>query len=122
MFCLTFVGLVFLSFTDMYKVKLIRMLVPENIDTYLIHMVIEILESGDSRSQPSCDPNRKRCLPSSEESSMSIKKSKDIVTDTKISSEMSKRKLPEWFAKGNVSSADTGSSSVAKTKKKGLFS
>lgn len=60
------------------------MLVPENIDTYLIHMVIEILESGDSRSQPSCDPNRKRCLPSSEESSMSIKKSKDIVTDTKV--------------------------------------
>ena len=84
MFCLTFVGLVFLSFTDMYKVKLIRMLVPENIDTYLIHMVTEILESGDIRSQPSCDPNRKRCLPSSEESSMSVKKSKDVVTDTKV--------------------------------------
>ncbi|XP_041529818.1 Werner syndrome ATP-dependent helicase isoform X3 [Microtus oregoni] len=108
--------------SDMYKVKLIRMLVPENIDTYLIHMVIEILESGDSRSQPSCDPNRKRCLPSSEESSVSVKKSKDVVTDTKMSSEMSKRKLPDWFAKGNMSSADTGSSSMAKTKKKGLFS
>lgn len=108
--------------SDMYKVKLIRMLVPENIDTYLIHMVIETLESGDSRSQPSCDPNRKRCLPSSEESSVSVKKSKDVVTDTKMSSEMSKRKLPDWFAKGNMSSADTGSSSTAKTKKKGLFS
>ncbi|KAH0504364.1 Werner syndrome ATP-dependent helicase-like protein [Microtus ochrogaster] len=104
--------------SDMYKVKLIRMLVPENIDTYLIHMVIEILESGDSRSQPSCDSNRKRCLPSSEESSVSVKKSKDVVTDTKMSSEMSKRKLPDWFAKGNMSSADTGSSSMAKTKKK----
>lgn len=68
----------------MYKVKLIRMLVPENIDTYLIHMVIEILESADSGSQPSCDPNRKRCLPSSEESSVSVKKSKDVVTDTKV--------------------------------------
>lgn len=60
------------------------MLVPENIDTYLIHMVIEILESADSGSQPSCDPNRKRCLPSSEESSVSVKKSKDVVTDTKV--------------------------------------
>ncbi|XP_027247088.1 Werner syndrome ATP-dependent helicase isoform X2 [Cricetulus griseus] len=108
--------------SDMYKVKLIRMLVPENIDTYLIHMVIEILENGDSRSQPSCDPNRKRCFPSTEESCVSFKKNKDIVTDTKTSSEMSKRKLPEWFAKGNVPSADTGSSSMAKTKKKGLFS
>ncbi|KAK7812184.1 hypothetical protein U0070_014775 [Myodes glareolus] len=108
--------------SDMYKVKLIRMLVPENIDTYLIHMVIEILETADSGSQPSCDPSRKRCLPSSEESSVSVKKSKDVVTDAKMSSETSKRKLPEWFAKGNVSSADTGSSSMAKTKKKGLFS
>ncbi|CAO2611845.1 Bifunctional 3'-5' exonuclease/ATP-dependent helicase WRN [Lemmus lemmus] len=108
--------------SDMYKVKLIRMLVPENIDTYLIHMVIEILESGDSRSQPSCDPNRKRCFPSSEEGSVSFKKSKDVVTDTKMSSEMSKRKLPEWFAKGNMSSADIGTSSMAKTRKKGLFS
>lgn len=68
----------------MYKVKLIRMLVPENIDTYLIHMVIEILENGDSRSQPSCDPNRKRCFPSTEESCVSFKKNKDIVTDTKV--------------------------------------
>ncbi|KAL6092768.1 hypothetical protein STEG23_014211, partial [Scotinomys teguina] len=30
--------------SDMYKVKLIRMLVPENIDTYLIHMVLGPLE------------------------------------------------------------------------------
>ncbi|XP_076770121.1 bifunctional 3'-5' exonuclease/ATP-dependent helicase WRN isoform X2 [Arvicanthis niloticus] len=109
--------------SDMYKVKLIRMLVPENIDTYLIHMVIEILESGsDSRAQPSCDSNRKRCFPSSEESSGSFKKSKEVITETKASSEMSKRKLPEWFTKGNVPSADAGSSSMTKTKKKGLFS
>ncbi|GAB1293082.1 Werner syndrome ATP-dependent helicase homolog [Apodemus speciosus] len=109
--------------SDMYKVKLIRMLVPENIDTYLIHMVIEILESGsDSRAQPSCDSNRKRCFPSSTESCGSFKKSKEMVTETKASSEMSKRKLPDWFAKGNVTSADPGSSSMAKTKKKGLFS
>ncbi|XP_028624037.1 Werner syndrome ATP-dependent helicase isoform X2 [Grammomys surdaster] len=109
--------------SDMYKVKLIRMLVPENIDTYLIHMVIEILESGsDSRAQPSCDSNRKRCFPSSAESSGSSKKSKEVVTETKASSEMSKRKLPEWFTKGNVPSADAGSSSMTKTKKKGLFS
>lgn len=107
--------------SDMYKVKLIRMLVPENIDTYLIHMVIETLESGDGRSQPSCDPNRKRCLPSSEESGVSFKKSKDVATDSKTSSEVSKRKLPEWFTKGSVPSAEMGSSSVAKTKKKGLF-
>ncbi|XP_015848271.1 bifunctional 3'-5' exonuclease/ATP-dependent helicase WRN isoform X1 [Peromyscus maniculatus bairdii] len=107
--------------SDMYKVKLIRMLVPENIDTYLIHMVIETLESGDGRSQPSCDPNRKRCFPSSEESGVSFKKSKDVATDSKTSSEVSKRKLPEWFTKGSVPSAEMGSSSVAKTKKKGLF-
>ncbi|XP_029387941.1 Werner syndrome ATP-dependent helicase isoform X2 [Mus pahari] len=110
--------------SDMYKVKLIRMLVPENIDTYLIHMVIEILESGsNSRTQPPCDSNRKRCFPSSAESCGSFKKSKEVVTETKASSVVSKRKLPEWFAKGNVPSADAGSSSsMAKTKKKGLFS
>ncbi|XP_031195365.1 Werner syndrome ATP-dependent helicase isoform X2 [Mastomys coucha] len=110
--------------SDMYKVKLIRMLVPENIDTYLIHMVIEILESeSDSRTQPPCDSNRKRCWPSSAESCGSFKKSKKVAAETKAPSEMSKRKLPEWFAKGNVPSADAGSSSsMAKTKKKGLFS
>ncbi|XP_051025364.1 bifunctional 3'-5' exonuclease/ATP-dependent helicase WRN [Acomys russatus] len=109
--------------SDLYKVKLIRMLVPENIDTYLIHMVTEILESGsDSKRQPSCDPNRKRCFFSSEESPGSSKKSKEAVTETKTPSDMSKRKLPQWFAKGSVPSADIGSSSMAKTKKKGLFS
>eukprot|EP00073_Rattus_norvegicus_P053479 XP_017455863.1 PREDICTED: Werner syndrome ATP-dependent helicase isoform X1 [Rattus norvegicus] len=109
--------------SDMYKVKLIRMLVPENIDTYLIHMMIEILESGShGRTQPSCDSNRKRCLPSPAESCGSFKKSKEMVTETKAPSEMSQRKLPEWFVKGNVPLAATGSSSMAKTKKKGLFS
>lgn len=110
--------------SDMYKVKLIRMLVPENLDTYLIHMAIEILQSGsDSRTQPPCDSSRKRRFPSSAESCESCKESKEAVTETKASSSESKRKLPEWFAKGNVPSADTGSSSsMAKTKKKGLFS
>ncbi|XP_060237578.1 bifunctional 3'-5' exonuclease/ATP-dependent helicase WRN [Meriones unguiculatus] len=108
--------------SDMYKVKLIRMLVPENIDTYLIHMVIEILSGSDSRSQPSCDSSRKRCFSSSEENCGSVKESKDTVPDAKTSSEMSKRKLPPWFTKRSVSSADIGSSSMAKTKKKGLFS
>ncbi|XP_052018497.1 bifunctional 3'-5' exonuclease/ATP-dependent helicase WRN isoform X3 [Apodemus sylvaticus] len=110
--------------SDMYKVKLIRMLVPENIDTYLIHMVIEILESDSaSRAQPSCDSSRKRCFPSPAESCGSCKKSKGMVTETKESSEIPiKRKLPDWFAKGNVPSAGPDSSSVAKTKKKGLFS
>ncbi|KFO38193.1 Werner syndrome ATP-dependent helicase [Fukomys damarensis] len=68
--------------SDMSKIKLIRMLVPENIDTYLIHMVIEILESDhDSRllCQPSCDSSKKRCFPNSEESCSSLKRSKEEV-------------------------------------------
>jgi hypothetical protein len=70
----------------MYKVKLIRMLVPENLDTYLIHMAIEILQSGsDSRTQPPCDSSRKRRFPSSAESCESCKESKEAVTETKVS-------------------------------------
>ncbi|XP_010369167.1 Werner syndrome ATP-dependent helicase isoform X2 [Rhinopithecus roxellana] len=64
--------------SDMSKINLIRMLVPENIDTYLIHMAIEILKHGtDSRLQPSCDVNKRRCFPSSEEISSSSKRSKE---------------------------------------------
>lgn len=70
----------FLSFTDMSKINLIRMLVPENIDTYLIHMAIAILKHGtDSRLQPSCDVNKRRYFPSSEEISSSSKRSKEEV-------------------------------------------
>ncbi|XP_023573349.1 Werner syndrome ATP-dependent helicase isoform X2 [Octodon degus] len=73
--------------SDMSKIKLIRMLVPENIDTYLIHMVIEILESDRGHTvlcQPSCDSSKKRCFPNSEESSSSSKRSKEeIGTNTK---------------------------------------
>ncbi|KAM5264340.1 bifunctional 3'-5' exonuclease/ATP-dependent helicase WRN [Ctenodactylus gundi] len=68
--------------SDTSKIKLIRMLVPENIDTYLIHMVIEILESdGDGRviCQPSWDSSKKRCFPSTEESCSSSKRSKEEV-------------------------------------------
>ncbi|XP_033086305.1 Werner syndrome ATP-dependent helicase isoform X2 [Trachypithecus francoisi] len=64
--------------SDMSKINLIRMLVPKNIDTYLIHMAIEILKHGtDSRLQPSCDVNKRRCFPSSEEISSSSKRSKE---------------------------------------------
>ncbi|XP_031525339.1 Werner syndrome ATP-dependent helicase isoform X6 [Papio anubis] len=81
--------------SDMSKINLIRMLVPENIDTYLIHMAIEILKHGtDSRLQPSCDVNKRRCFPSSEEISSSSKRSKE-----ETSSAERKRRLPMWFAK-----------------------
>ncbi|XP_077799546.1 bifunctional 3'-5' exonuclease/ATP-dependent helicase WRN isoform X5 [Macaca mulatta] len=64
--------------SDMSKINLIRMLVPENIDTYLIHMAIAILKHGtDSRLQPSCDVNKRRYFPSSEEISSSSKRSKE---------------------------------------------
>ncbi|KAM6149706.1 bifunctional 3'-5' exonuclease/ATP-dependent helicase WRN [Erethizon dorsatum] len=156
--------------SDMSKIKLIRMLVPENIDTYLIHMVIEILESDRDHTllcQPSCDSSKKRCFPNSDESSSSSKRSKEEVgTNTKadekhldnfslkdegcgtslklaswnqppdypeledlfsdshsqMSSETSKRNLPEWFTKGNETIVHTSKKSVTKTKKKGLFS
>jgi Werner syndrome ATP-dependent helicase len=114
--------------SDMYNIKLIRMLVPENIDVYLIHMAIEILESDhDCRSsgQSSCDSNMKRCFPNSEETYSSSKRSKEevLTNTTKISSKTSPhRKLPEWFAKGNETLADTSKKSMTKTKKKGLFS
>nr|XP_020756788.1 Werner syndrome ATP-dependent helicase-like [Odocoileus virginianus texanus] len=112
--------------SDTNNVKLIRIYVPENIDTYLIHMAIKILEKdGDHRMlcHSSCDPNKKRCFPDSEESSSNSKRSKEEVdTNTETSSETSKRKLPEWFARGNETLPDTSKKSAAKTKKKGLFS
>ncbi|XP_077887286.1 bifunctional 3'-5' exonuclease/ATP-dependent helicase WRN isoform X6 [Ictidomys tridecemlineatus] len=157
--------------SDINKIKLIRMLVPENIDTYLIHMAIEILENNhDSRPlfQPSCDSNKKRCFPNSEETCLSSKRNKEEVsTSTKVvgmhsdnfsmkdrdhrhpikptswsqpsnypekedlfldshsqaaSSEASKRKLPEWFAKRSETSSATSNKSMTKTIKKGLFS
>ncbi|XP_075853243.1 bifunctional 3'-5' exonuclease/ATP-dependent helicase WRN isoform X3 [Microcebus murinus] len=74
--------------SDMNKIELIRTLVPENIDTYLIHMAIEILKNDhDSRllCQPSCDSNKKRCFLNSEESCSSSKRSKEEVgTNTKV--------------------------------------
>nr|XP_058905257.1 bifunctional 3'-5' exonuclease/ATP-dependent helicase WRN isoform X3 [Kogia breviceps] len=112
--------------SDTNKIKLIRMYVPENIDTYLIYMATEILEKDcDNRMlcQFSCDSNKKRCFPNSEESCSNSKRSKEEVgTNTKTSSETSKRKLPGWFAKGNETLPDASKKSMAKTKKKGLFS
>lgn len=137
--------------SELNKIKLIRMFVPENIDTYLISMAIEILEKDcDNRllCQPSCDSNKKRCFPNSEESCSSSKRSKEkdeshgnsrmtswnqpssdpeieyLSTDSHLqtSSETSKRNLPAWFAKGNEIVADTSKKSMVKTKKKGLFS
>lgn len=83
MFCYLFLNLIFLSFTELNKIKLIRIFVPENIDTYLIYMAIAILEKDcDNRllCQPSCDSNKKRCLPNSEESCSSSKRSKEKVS------------------------------------------
>lgn len=72
----------------MNKIELIRTLVPENIDTYLIHMAVELLKNDcDSRllCQPSCDSNKKRCFPNSEESCSSSKRSKEEVdTNTEV--------------------------------------
>uniref|UniRef100_A0A8C4MEZ4 DNA 3'-5' helicase n=1 Tax=Equus asinus asinus TaxID=83772 RepID=A0A8C4MEZ4_EQUAS len=74
--------------SDINKTKLIRMFVPENIDTYLIYMAIEILRKDcDNRllCQPSCDSNKKRCFPNSEDSCSRSKRSKDEVgTNTKV--------------------------------------
>ncbi|XP_045444855.1 Werner syndrome ATP-dependent helicase isoform X3 [Pipistrellus kuhlii] len=142
--------------SELNKIKLIRMFVPESIDTYLIHMAIEILEKDCDNKllfQPACDSNKKRCFPNSEASCSSPKRSKEEVgpdskekphrnaltswsqppSDPEIeelfadsqlqtSSETSRRKLPEWFAKGNETLAVTSKKSTAKTKKKGLFS
>ncbi|XP_033086260.1 Werner syndrome ATP-dependent helicase isoform X1 [Trachypithecus francoisi] len=100
--------------SDMSKINLIRMLVPKNIDTYLIHMAIEILKHGtDSRLQPSCDVNKRRCFPSSEEISSSSKRSKE-----ETSSAERERRLPVWFAKGS----HTSKKLMDKTERGGLFS
>ncbi|XP_063466965.1 bifunctional 3'-5' exonuclease/ATP-dependent helicase WRN isoform X2 [Symphalangus syndactylus] len=106
--------------SDMSKINLIRMLVPENIDTYLIHMAIEILKHGpDSGLQPSCDVNKRRCFPSSEEICSSSKRSKEEVgINTETSSAERERRLPVWFAKGS----DTSKKLMDKTKRGGLFS
>ncbi|XP_023593602.1 bifunctional 3'-5' exonuclease/ATP-dependent helicase WRN isoform X1 [Trichechus manatus latirostris] len=105
--------------SDMNKIKLIRTLVPSNIDTYLIHMAIKVLERDDDSRllcQLSCDSNKKRCFPNSEESRLNSKRSKK-----ETSAETSKRKLPQWFAKGTETLGTTYKKSTAKTKK-GLFS
>ncbi|XP_050658369.1 bifunctional 3'-5' exonuclease/ATP-dependent helicase WRN isoform X1 [Macaca thibetana thibetana] len=100
--------------SDMSEINQIRMLVPENIDTYLIHMAIAILKHGtDSRLQPSCDVNKRRYFPSSEEISSSSKRSKE-----ETSSAERKRRLPMWFAKGS----HTSKKLMDKTKRGGLFS
>ncbi|XP_073075141.1 bifunctional 3'-5' exonuclease/ATP-dependent helicase WRN isoform X2 [Manis javanica] len=68
--------------SDMTKIQLIRMCVPESIDTYLIHLAIEILEKDHEDrllGQLSCDSEKKRCLPDSEESCSSFKRSKGEV-------------------------------------------
>uniref|UniRef100_A0A2K5ZK77 Bifunctional 3'-5' exonuclease/ATP-dependent helicase WRN n=1 Tax=Mandrillus leucophaeus TaxID=9568 RepID=A0A2K5ZK77_MANLE len=105
--------------SDMSKINLIRMLVPENIDTYLIHMAIEILKHGtDSRLQPSCDVNKRRCFPSSEEISSSKRSKEEVGINTKTSSAERKRRLPMWFAKGS----HTSKKLMDKTKRGGLFS
>ncbi|XP_058146087.1 bifunctional 3'-5' exonuclease/ATP-dependent helicase WRN isoform X2 [Dasypus novemcinctus] len=72
--------------SDTNKIKLIRTLVPANIDTYLIHMAIEILEKDSQLlSQPSCHSNKKRCFPNSEESCLTSKRSKEeAIIITKI--------------------------------------
>ncbi|XP_055972606.1 bifunctional 3'-5' exonuclease/ATP-dependent helicase WRN [Sorex fumeus] len=144
--------------SDTSQMKLIRTLVPEDIDTYLIHMAIEILEkdhNNKSFCQPSYDSSIKRCYPDSEEGCSSSKRHKEEGISTKVnekcfddvalkeesqrltswdqpfsdseiedlftdcypqtSSETSKEKLP---AEGNYVRKKT----VAKTKKKGLFS
>ncbi|XP_010346985.3 bifunctional 3'-5' exonuclease/ATP-dependent helicase WRN isoform X3 [Saimiri boliviensis] len=104
----------------MSKINQIRMLVPENIDTYLIHMVIEILKRGpDSGLQPSCDSSLRRCFPSSEEICSTSKRSKEEVgINTKTSFAERKRKLPAWFA----GESDTSKKLMVKTKNRGLFS
>ncbi|XP_016064573.1 PREDICTED: Werner syndrome ATP-dependent helicase isoform X4 [Miniopterus natalensis] len=84
--------------SELNKIKLIRMFVPENINTYLIHMAIEILEKDcDNRlsCQPSCDSNKKRCFPNSEASCSSSKRSKgEVGPDTKVKSH--RNSLTSW--------------------------
>lgn len=73
--------------SDINQMKLIRTLVPEDIDTYLIHMAIEILNK-DSKyrllCQPSYDSNKKRCYSDSEESCSSSKRNKEEDTNIKV--------------------------------------
>ncbi|XP_070355733.1 bifunctional 3'-5' exonuclease/ATP-dependent helicase WRN isoform X2 [Equus asinus] len=155
--------------SDINKTKLIRMFVPENIDTYLIYMAIEILRKDcDNRllCQPSCDSNKKRCFPNSEDSCSRSKRSKDEVgTNTKVDgkhpcdfspkdkSRGNSLRLTSWnqpssdpeiedfftdshpqtssgalkrmyagFGKRDKILVDTSKKSMARTKKKGLFS
>lgn len=64
------------------------MYVPESIDTYLIHMAIEILEKDcDNRiqCQSACDSSKKRYFSNSEESCSDAKRSKEEVSiNTKV--------------------------------------
>uniref|UniRef100_A0A8D0SAV7 Bifunctional 3'-5' exonuclease/ATP-dependent helicase WRN n=1 Tax=Sus scrofa TaxID=9823 RepID=A0A8D0SAV7_PIG len=83
--------------SDINKIKLIRKYVPESIDTYLIHMAIEILEKDcDNRiqCQSACDSSKKRYFSNSEESCSDAKRSKEEVSiNTKVD-----RKYPSDFS------------------------
>ncbi|XP_057552571.1 bifunctional 3'-5' exonuclease/ATP-dependent helicase WRN isoform X3 [Hippopotamus amphibius kiboko] len=74
--------------SDINKIQLIRMFIPENIDIYLIHMAIGVLEKDCTNRmlcQSSCDSNKKRCFPNSEESCSDSKRSKkEVGTNTKV--------------------------------------
>ncbi|XP_054990024.1 bifunctional 3'-5' exonuclease/ATP-dependent helicase WRN [Sorex araneus] len=73
--------------SDTSQMKLIRTLVPEDIDTYLIHMAIEILEKdhhNKSFCQPSYDSSIKRCYPDSEEGCSSSKRNKEDGINSKV--------------------------------------
>lgn len=66
--------------SDTNKLKLIRMFVPESIDTYLIHMAIEVLKKDCDNKllcQASWNSNKKRNLPDHEESCSRSKRSKE---------------------------------------------
>lgn len=69
--------------------KLIRMLVPEDIATYLIHMAIEILENDhNSRAagqETPGDSNKKRSFPSPAETCVNSKRSReDVLTNAEV--------------------------------------
>ncbi|XP_040850151.1 Werner syndrome ATP-dependent helicase [Ochotona curzoniae] len=75
--------------SDTSKMKLIRMLVPEDIATYLIHMAIEILENDhNSRAagqETPGDSNKKRSFPSPAETCVNSKRSReDVLTNAEV--------------------------------------
>uniref|UniRef100_F7AMX7 DNA 3'-5' helicase n=1 Tax=Monodelphis domestica TaxID=13616 RepID=F7AMX7_MONDO len=102
--------------SDISKMKAIRTLVPSDIETYLIQIVVALVEKERKQNVALSDPFPKE---SNVESGVPST-SGPCSSTNKPSAETSKRKFPEWFSSAKGCAPPPGSSKKTKARK-GLF-